>query len=657
MVTMASTEKKDSCGKEDPGSLFQAEMSEPRQQQLRVPEGNTSVLEHDDESQHTPPPHDHTLLTPTGSVGTGSFDDMDDGNETIIKCPKTPETANALDEDDASFSSSSQVPQELQLDMDDNVGIYDLQVTSIDRDISDAIHYCTERLQNDRMSPEAVKMSVEQALRHFRSKARRDGFHSVKGYTLEEDDEQSGINNSSSSRPQRSLGGSHKTSTTGIHKLCVALRDYPVYGISMDDVPTLLPKIHDFHIARYLRRKLHRTLPWGVLGLFLHIADMKLDLEWVEDSAWHRQHGQSPISWSTFTKRHSHNDHSRTYFVYLMHFLSVIFMILAIGVNDWSIEPLHINPLIGPSAESLLKLGALNSDLVMEDDEWYRLITPLVLHAGLIHLLINVLALHFIGGAVERVHGTLATATIFVISGVGGNIFSVLMYPGAVSVGASGGLFGILGLCLASIGSNWDLITLKNHCDKNDKGFRYGVVLLVLFIEISLNMIVGLTPYVDNFAHLGGLLYGILLGFPILTIDRAKLFGWSQVGHFTRSCHIRYTVLFRLASFSTGVGLLIWSLVALVYHNDDSGQPFCDSCRYISCAPFPFWGDQEPWWYCDDCNAVSGTFVRYATYTELTFDCPKSDDTSDEPITLSIGVNMTKDDIAGSLPGYCREWC
>ena len=75
-------------------------------------------------------------------------------------------------------------------------------------------------------------------------------------------------------------------------------------------------------------------------------------------------------------------------------------------MSGWHIEPLSVNPMIGPSSETLIKLGAKYTVLIVDYGEWYRLFSPMVLHAGLIHYFLNMTALWFIGQAVEQCHGT-----------------------------------------------------------------------------------------------------------------------------------------------------------------------------------------------------------------------------------------------------------
>jgi len=108
------------------------------------------------------------------------------------------------------------------------------------------------------------------------------------------------------------------------------------------------------------------------------------------------------------------------------------------------------------------------------------------------------LALWFVGAAIEMSHGWFAALLIFSLSAVGGSILSALFLPQAISVGASGGIFGFIGACLADIIMNWRLL----FCDvviENGTKHRHVIVVVVLLFDIVLNSIIGLTPYIDNY--------------------------------------------------------------------------------------------------------------------------------------------------------------
>lgn len=99
------------------------------------------------------------------------------------------------------------------------------------------------------------------------------------------------------------------------------------------------------------------------------------------------------------------------------------------------------------------------------------------------------------------------------MSGLGGSILSSLFIRNNISVGASGALFGLLGAMLSELLTNWTIYTNK------------AAALLTLLIIVAINLAVGILPHVDNFAHIGGFLTGLLLGFILLPRPQ---FGWVE---------------------------------------------------------------------------------------------------------------------------------
>ncbi|KAK6158105.1 hypothetical protein DH2020_005419 [Rehmannia glutinosa] len=167
-----------------------------------------------------------------------------------------------------------------------------------------------------------------------------------------------------------------------------------------------------------------------------------------------------------------------------------------------SFQPLRENPLFGPSSSTLDKLGALEWDKIVHQNQAWRLITCIWLHAGVIHLLANMLSLVFIGIRLEQQFGF----------GIGEHTLFLFIQRN-ISVGASGALFGLLGAMLSELLTNWTIYTNK------------VAALLTLVIIIAINLAVGILPHVDNFAHIGGFLSGFLLGFVLLVRPQ---FGWLE---------------------------------------------------------------------------------------------------------------------------------
>ncbi|GJW21550.1 rhomboid-like protein 2 [Tanacetum coccineum] len=181
-----------------------------------------------------------------------------------------------------------------------------------------------------------------------------------------------------------------------------------------------------------------------------------------------------------------------------------------------SFQPLKENPLFGPSSSTLEKLGALEWKKVVNDNQAWRLVSCIWLHAGVVHLLANMLSLVFIGIRLEQQFGFARVGAIYMLSGIGGSVLSTLFIKNNISVGASGALFGLLGAMLSELLTNWTIYANK------------AAALTTLVIIILINLAVGILPHVDNFAHIGGFLTGFLLGFVLLVRPQ---FAWQERRH------------------------------------------------------------------------------------------------------------------------------
>ncbi|KAF5943301.1 hypothetical protein HYC85_020943 [Camellia sinensis] len=242
-----------------------------------------------------------------------------------------------------------------------------------------------------------------------------------------------------------------------------------------------------------------------------------------------------------------------------------------------SFEPLRENPLFGPSSSTLEKLGALEWSKVVYGHEGWRLITCIWLHAGVIHLLANMLSLVFIGIRLEQQFGFVRVGAIYLLSGFGGSILSALFIQRSISVGASGALFGLLGAMLSELLTNWTIYTNK------------AAALFTLLIIIVINLAVGILPHVDNFAHLGGFLTGFLLGFLLLLRPQ---FGWPERQHLqvdarVKSKHTIYQYVFLVVALVLLIAGFTVGLVMLF--RGENGNNRCSWCHYLSCVRTSRW--------------------------------------------------------------------
>jgi rhomboid protease GluP len=152
---------------------------------------------------------------------------------------------------------------------------------------------------------------------------------------------------------------------------------------------------------------------------------------------------------------------------------------------------------VGP----LTLLGAKNN-LAILDGEYWRLVTPLFLHGGIIHLGFNSYFLYVVGRQIERLYGPLRFAAIYFLSGIAGTMAS-FAFNTAPAIGASGALFGLIGAWLP-------LLYRNRHILANTQRQIRSIVQVIV-----INLLIGLTPGIDNWAHVGGLVGGLALGWLI----------------------------------------------------------------------------------------------------------------------------------------------
>ncbi|GLU11599.1 hypothetical protein SLE2022_283350 [Rubroshorea leprosula] len=249
-------------------------------------------------------------------------------------------------------------------------------------------------------------------------------------------------------------------------------------------------------------------------------------------------------------------------------------------LGRFSFQPMKENPLLGPSSPALEKMGALEVSKVVEQHQVWRLLSCIWLHAGVFHLLANMLSLVFIGVRLEQEFGFVKIGFLYVIAGFGGSLMSSLFIQNGISVGASGALFGLLGSMLSELITNWTMYANKL------------AALLTLIFIIMLNLALGLLPHVDNFAHIGGFLSGFFLGFLFLIqpqfgyISKRKLPpGYTPTSSKPR--HKLYQYLLWIVSLILLLVGYIFGLVLLlrgVNLNDH-----CSWCHYMTCFPTSLW--------------------------------------------------------------------
>ena len=177
-------------------------------------------------------------------------------------------------------------------------------------------------------------------------------------------------------------------------------------------------------------------------------------------------------------------------------------LFVAVCVTMFVIMVVRGVPVVWPSGTELIGWGALHGPRILLRHEYWRLLTCVFVHGGLIHLAVNMWSLLAIGPLVERFYGNLAFAVLYLAAGVGGSIASVATHPQRIGVGASGAICGVLGALVAF------LITHRRSIPASLlKSLRANVVGIIVFMAV-----LGMVPNIDQEAHLGGLATGFVCG-------------------------------------------------------------------------------------------------------------------------------------------------
>ncbi len=182
---------------------------------------------------------------------------------------------------------------------------------------------------------------------------------------------------------------------------------------------------------------------------------------------------------------------------------------------------------LSPSPEDLLHWGANNAGAVLIDGQWWRIVTAMFVHVGIIHLATNMWCLWNLGLLAEPLLGSAGVLAAYVLTGAAGNLLSTfvsrLWYynPGAVTdglfgpvgAGASGAVFGLAGLLIVLLKSPRLPVPPLEL-----KKLRRSVIYFA-----ALNLVIGLATaipgsivHIDNMAHMGGCACGFLFAAPLV---------------------------------------------------------------------------------------------------------------------------------------------
>lgn len=258
-------------------------------------------------------------------------------------------------------------------------------------------------------------------------------------------------------------------------------------------------------------------------------------------------------------------------------YLSITFsliqtIILAIMMFECGVAPIRLNIMIGPYPDVLSYWGAKNGALILGDEnEYWRLMTPMLLHAGIIHLVGNISVQLETGVFFEREWGSAVWLIVYLVSTLGASILSTIFMPDSLSVGSSGAVMGIFGAKLSEI--------FCRACEPNNTfEDRVNHAMRKHQLELSLGgcvivMLFSFIPFVDWAAHLGGMLAGMAVGLPIF------------------ACYIE-AMHWRILWFVVGMVILIGGFafsLQYMYTEVEADEQLADVCGYYQ----QFYDDYE----------------------------------------------------------------
>ena len=245
-------------------------------------------------------------------------------------------------------------------------------------------------------------------------------------------------------------------------------------------------------------------------------------------------------------------------------------------------------------------------DNIYKPHQWYRVITPMFLHAGFLHILFNLLLQVTMGASIERSIGFIKYAIIYLMCGISGFLLGANFSPnGIASTGASGALFGV-------VATN---IIMFVYCGKKNTNIygtkKYGLFIFIMIMEIVISLVLGLLPGMDNFSHIGGFAMGILMAILLLPDpffvyidgiityhardDTMQQFrnNWNPMYNWEDKIPSRFYIWCGIRVVCLVLAIVYIALLVKNFFNGGENplDNNCSWCKYINCLPVNGWCD------------------------------------------------------------------
>jgi len=171
--------------------------------------------------------------------------------------------------------------------------------------------------------------------------------------------------------------------------------------------------------------------------------------------------------------------------------LNVLVFLLMVGFGASPLEP---------TSRQIFNWGG-NWGTATLNGDWWRLLSCAFVHIGIVHLVMNMIALLYVGAFLEPLIGTRRFLFAYTITAVAGSLLGSLVHPDTISAGASGAIFGMFGVLLSLLTTKLIPAEIRRR------------LLLLMGYYVVYNLLYGLKDGIDNAAHIGGLLSGLAIGY------------------------------------------------------------------------------------------------------------------------------------------------
>ncbi|XP_014215030.1 inactive rhomboid protein 1 [Copidosoma floridanum] len=190
-------------------------------------------------------------------------------------------------------------------------------------------------------------------------------------------------------------------------------------------------------------------------------------------------------------------------------------------------------------------------------DQFYRLFTTIFLHAGILHIIITLLVQYFLMRDLEKLTGSVRIALIYFTGALAGNLASAIFVPYRADVGPAGAHFALLATLVVEVLHCWPML----------KHPRRALTKLILVFVLLL--LLGILPWIDNYSHLFGFIFGFLAAYALMP--------FITFGSYDR----RRKIILIWACFGLIVGL--FAMLLVLFYSVPMYE--CELCKLFNCVP------------------------------------------------------------------------